>query len=208
MTDLVVACVLRSGGRYTAEYAQKLFRSVSRHLDTPAPFVALSDMDIPGVRVIPLRYSWPGWWSKMEIFRHDVFIGKRVLYFDLDTIITGNLKDIQAVQDNTFLQDFYSPKAINSGVMMLNDRVPMWKDFYENAHGIMGEFGGDGDFLDRVVPEPNKWQTVLPGQVVSYKPNGARGPYLERKPKNARVVCFHGKPKPHEVEDWTREHWC
>lgn len=93
---LTIACVLRSGGVYDAEWVAKLQRGVARHMTLPHRFVCLSDVDVPCER-IPLVTDWPGWWSKIELFRKGLFDGP-VLYTDLDSVITGPLDGMFADQ--------------------------------------------------------------------------------------------------------------
>jgi hypothetical protein len=50
-----IACVLRSGGIYTPEWVHRLKRGIERHASAPPRFVCLSDVDVPGVEVLPLR---------------------------------------------------------------------------------------------------------------------------------------------------------
>jgi hypothetical protein len=43
----------------------------------------------------------------------------------------------------------------------------------------------------------DRWQELVPDQVFSYKAH-----IRDRAvPPSARVVCFHGKPRPWEVEE-------
>jgi alpha-N-acetylglucosamine transferase len=65
---------------------------VSRNLPVPHRFVCLSNVNVPCER-IPLTHNWPGWWSKLELFRPGIFKG-RVLYIDLDSIIIGDLSPL------------------------------------------------------------------------------------------------------------------
>ena len=120
---LTVACVLKSGGTYTPEWVGRLRAGVKRHLPREHMFVCLSDVDVPSMR-IPLEHDWPGWWSKMELFR----LPGPILYFDLDTAIVGSLSDIadyiaEAKAPFTMLRDFYAPSHRGSGVMAWPDGV-------------------------------------------------------------------------------------
>ena len=87
ISDLTIACVLRSGGDFDAEYVERLRDGVAANLSLPHRFVCLSDIEVPCERVA-LRHGWPGWWSKLELFEQ---LKGRVLYFDLDTVIAGSL---------------------------------------------------------------------------------------------------------------------
>lgn len=183
-------CVLRSGGDFKPEHVQRLARQVPG-------LVCLSDVEVPGVETWPLYYNWPGWWSKMELFRPD--IRGDLLYLDLDTVVLGSLSEFD-VGVTTVLADFTKPGKIGSGFMYLveMDRPPVWAAWVQDPERHMRECvtqerWGDQGFLQGVLVA-QRWQDVLPGRVVSYKMHGHNGP-----PKGARVVCFHGKPRPWEV---------
>lgn len=180
-------CVLRPGGDFDAEDVTRLRRGVHEH-----------HPDISFIR-LPLIYDWPGWWCKMELFRPR---GLRydMLYFDLDTIIVGDLTDIAKVTGLTTLTDFNVEERIASGMMLLPEacRAEVWDKWIADPAGHMAKFpGGDGDFLRSIWGQtPARWQNILPGQVVSYK-NHVRGKGV---PADARVVCFHGRPRPREIK--------
>lgn len=192
---LTVACVLRKSQEYDIDYVERLRDGVSRHL-SGARFVCLSDVDVPCER-IPLNERWPGWWSKMELFAPHM--KSDVLYFDLDTMIVGDLQDIAEVGCLTMLADFYHPNQNASGMMFLPEdkRGFVWEAFTSNPRWHMDRFGGDQEFLNEIVwgNQPARWQDILPGQVVSYKAH-VRGNGV---PEDARVVCFHGKPRPRSI---------
>jgi len=208
----IFAAVLRSGGCYDWKYVERLFNGIRRHAPKRRfEGIVLTDMpgpDIPDVTTIPLFYNWPGWWSKLELFRPHLFDERNLLYFDLDTIIVGDLSDIIAVNQRTLLRDFYRDQA-QSGVMMLTERSDVWHQFAPHAKAYMKDFSGDGQFLNSSIGSRVKlWQDVLPGQIVSYKPNGCNGEHLSEVPPGARVVCFHGEPKPHNADvAWVKQAW-
>lgn len=194
-----VATVLRSGGIYRPAHVEALARQLKQWL----PFdelLCFSDMFVPRVETVPLLHKWPGWWSKMEIFRPD--IAGDLLYMDLDTLLIGPLDDIVNVNRLTILRDFYRdgvykgrPEGLQSSLMLLPeaDRSEVWADFARNPEVAMNSFTrlGDQGFLERhFLERAARWQDVLPGQVVSLKVHCRNG-----VPSNTRVICAHGKPK-------------
>jgi hypothetical protein len=190
---LTVACVYKTGGVYTREYVNRLRHSVAANLHWPHQWVCLSDD--PEVATHALHENLPGWWSKFELM---TLSGGRVLYFDLDTVIHGDITPLAYVERLTLLRDFYRPDGLGSGLMMLPeaDRARMWEHWEKSPHGHMGRFVIEGDqavmeqlWLDTAA----RWQDVLPGMVVSYKAHQL----VERKA--ASVTCYHGQPKPHET---------
>lgn len=94
MSEITVACVLKSGGRYTPIWAQRLKAMVARNLTLPHRFICLSDADVPGIETIPLRHGWHRWWSKIELFGPALQDCERALYLDLDTLPVGSLDEV------------------------------------------------------------------------------------------------------------------
>jgi len=203
---LTVACVLRSGGDFNANWVRKLHDGVKRNLG-PHRFVCLSDVDVPCER-IPLLHKWPGWWSKLELF----LIPGPLLYFDLDTVIVGDLREIGKIASKkqlTAIQPFYRPDGLASGMMAWNGQFKYVYDLFNSKpERWMETFRKRGDqmMIGNIVPKSmvKYWQDETPSQLVSYKVH-VKG---EQLPENARVVAFHGKPRPNAVfHGWLKEHW-
>ncbi|CBG89347.1 hypothetical protein [Citrobacter rodentium] len=205
----VIATVLRSGGAYAPEHVKWLKRQLPGGYD----FVCFSDRAIRGVRTIPLKQSWPGWWSKIELF-DPAQCDSDIFFLDLDTVITGDITELLAEQRMGILADFYHPSTVGSAVMRIphGNKASIWEQFMEAPVRIMqectqpGKKWGDQGFLDDVFQPRIIWQNEYPGQIVSYKQHiacaGMPGWHSLRSegngtlPPDARIVCFHGNPKP------------
>jgi len=133
-SGVCVVCV-KWGTKYDAEYVNKLYRGVFRNLEkVKFEFFCFTD-DPEGLdpnihlRSLPTP-DWEGWWHKASV----LFSGKlndaigtcvytRILYVDLDTVITGSLDEI-ASYDGTFAilgKLFHSvllPRFINIGIFL------------------------------------------------------------------------------------------
>lgn len=200
---LTVACVLRSGGEYQPHHVAALQAGVARHLSLPHRFVCLSDVDVPCER-IPLRNNWPGWWSKIEMFRPGLFWSD-VLYFDLDTLIVGSIDQIALGHRFTVLRNFWSkkysePQRIGSGVMAWNvDLGGLYCAFAADAdnhirrYQTRAKWGDQGFIKDHCSIPMDRWQDKHPGKVVSFKQHIVK---LGHVPVDAAVIAFHGKPRP------------
>lgn len=191
---LTVATVLKSGGIYTPEWVAKLKAGVEKHLPVPHKFVCLSDVVVPSER-IPLEHDWPGWWSKIELFK----LEGPVLFFDLDTVIVGDLTAIAAAAADSalvVLNDFYRPSDVGSGVLGWGFHDPwLYQRFARSPDMFIAQHrsGGDQEFIQQSFPKGwtwRRWQLMCPGQIVSYKVHCRDG-----VPNDARLVCLHGKPK-------------
>lgn len=196
-----VALVLRSGGEYRPEHVQALTKQLRAQFYDPLVF---TDMVVPGVETTKLHYPWAGWWSKMNLF--DPRVKGDLLAMDLDTRLFGSIDEIASRTKMTLLRDFYKPHKLQSGLMYLPEaaRAETWERWHEQMIHV---FQGDGQFLDSVWRErADTWQDELPGQVVSYKCHVMHDPRKQKVhvgdgtvPTNARVVCWHGKPRPWDV---------
>lgn len=212
MKKSVFVCVYRSGGDvYTRAYVDKLKESVDQFSDME--FVCLSDdPEVPGY--IPLVYDWPGWWSKMELFRPDILQETDFLYMDLDTVLSGPMGPIEVVcayhDVPIMLQDFYSPDRLASGVMWLPEhyRQKVWNLWIKDPEYIMDDCGSKGDqaFIGGMYAGlAYTWQDIIPDMFASYKchivKKGVPGhiKYDDIDVSKARVVCYHGQPRPDET---------
>lgn len=144
---------------------------------------------------------WPidlvKWWNKLYLFKPGVLSG-RVLFIDLDTVILGSLDEL-AAYDGEFciLRDFHKQLLYGSGLMAWKAGVgsAIWEDFV--LSGCPDVSRGDQAWIQKRMPEAEFFQDLYPGQCLSYKVHCAKNGPLP----NARVICFHGDPRPHEVAD-------
>lgn len=184
---MIVACVLKSGGCYTPEYVERLKAGVDANL-SGHDFVCLSDMEVPCDKV-ELTEGYPGWYSKLELFR----LTGPVLYFDLDTVIVGDLTEIAEHPHRfTMLSDFYRLEKPASGVMAWHgDYSHLLTEFDLSKVQHYPGHGDQGYIASKITPD--RFQDLFPGQITSRKVTNTRNP-------NERVVCFHGLPRPADVE--------
>lgn len=208
---MTVACVLKSGGVYDVSWVEKLRRSVTGH------FVCLTDVResefSKTIEVIPLEHNWPGWWSKIELFRPSLFSGP-VLYLDLDNIVTGPVDElIRKTHGFTMAKDFYrgAEGFHNSSVMSWCGHFDIYDLFVNSPRFYMSGYRltkdkrlGDQAFIEDVFKATNvKINTFEEGRVISYKKDAVNG-----VPDGALVVQFHGDPKPNEVRgSWVERKW-
>jgi hypothetical protein len=205
-----VVCVLKSGGEFIPEHVHKLYEGVKRWWPPRQRlrFVALTDSPIntKGIEERPLYHGWRKWWSKMELFEGAQDDLGDILYFDLDTLIVGDLWHISSPKSLTLLRDFYYPERVQSGMMYLPTatRPAICAEFRDGPAALMETVRGDGEFLDRLVrPTANRWQDVVPEQVVSFKVHVRQRKGLA-VPTGAHVICFHGQPRPWTTPLWNR----
>jgi hypothetical protein len=205
---LQVLCV-RTGEKYSIDYVLRLRNMVSRHLSLPYEFCCLTDNVINEVNCRHTPYK--GWWGKISLFEN---VGP-VLYFDLDTVILKSLDPLASVvmkQNRVLLMlKPFNVRLLGkewlSGVMAWNGDWKFISDCYNPR--IRKKFRGDQNFITDVLHR-NRTKNVLAVQdvfpgVYSYKRNIRDNGNL---PTNATIVCFHGNPRPSDVNDkWVKENW-
>lgn len=105
--------------RFSVREVQQYREHALRHLPD-ATFRCLSNVEIPGVEVVPLEHpELIAWWAKMELFRPGLPEGRNI-YFDLDTI---QLRGIGEIVD--FPARF---AAIQPGELVGSDQKDPWPD--------------------------------------------------------------------------------
>lgn len=194
-----------------AEYVANLAAGIDRHLTTKHNKVCFTDDPAtvpPGVRARMLPKGLSGWWNKLALFRRDGFApGERVLYLDLDTVVTGSLDDIAAYSGRfAIMRDVFRPDGMQSAIMAWEAGAlgHIWET-WERAGRPQFNKLGDQSFIEQMQPEADRLQDLFPGQIVSFKKDCRP---IAGIPPDARIVAFHGLPRPHEVEDrWIRDHW-
>jgi len=222
---ITVACVFKTGGDFDSAYVERLARGVHANLNADHKFICLTDATkelstCVGVdAVVPLQYDWPGWWAKMELFA----LPGSVLCFDLDTVLVDTIDDlgtwIQQPRDSLLmLRDFYRG-GYASGILGWNGNLKWvleafierctdhtaWR-IHSNALSKVSDggsqFRGDQEWLRFFLSKQNRITVTLAQDIMSgiysYKVH-VRTP--GSIPENSRVICFHGRPRPHELED-------
>ena len=203
--DILVVCV-KVGTKYGSEYVNRLAAGVAKHITLPHRFLCLTDNRIGlDCDAAPIATGLPGWWSKLILFRpHPSLAGHRVVFMDLDTVLVGDCNFLLEY-DGPFaiLQDFYRAKGYGSAIMSIAPKfgAAIWYNFKPT---IMQQYHGDQDWIQVQVDKADRWQVMHPNKIVSYKVH-----CMHRElPADARLVCFHGEPRPHEVMDpWMQQHW-
>lgn len=177
---------------------QALKRQVEANLSEPHEFVCITEGDLPG------------WWNKVRLFKNP---RARNLWLDLDVVITGSLdglvkplpKGIRIAKN--WAQSGYG--GCQSSVMywegdngrVINDEfdpaIAHWPP--RNDPGILW---GDQEWITKLRDEKRlDVEYFHHDDVISYK-------YHVRErglPSGAKVVVFHGKPKPGQVnEQWIK----
>lgn len=205
-SDSIQVVCLKWGTKYSADYVNYLYASIKRNTTLDFNFTCFTD-DPTGVHcnTHPLPSGLDGWWNKLYLFSSEIPFPThaRIVYIDLDSVITGNVDDILSVQSDRIvvLRDFYTGlsrkvvgnECVGSGLMAWEHgaHAEIWTRFASNPGDAVSSVAPHGDqkWIERMATSRVYWQDVLPNQVVSYKVHCYAG-----LPNDARIICYHGRP--------------
>lgn len=229
MNMLNCACVIH-GDKYDWIYVERLYHMVRRYVSCDINFHVFTEVDreVPGYMIKHVLDDWPGisgprksWWYKMQVFDPQRIQG-RVLYLDLDIIIVNDLdwvrdlspKYFWAIRDWRYLwRPLY--QGINSSVMFWDTErfSDIWRDFQSQDLGeIVQRYHGDQDYVSAVLPMEQRqffpeeyiksWRWQIKDGGMDFRSRTYRAPHAgSTLDPMAKIVVFHGQPKPHEVTD-------
>ena len=214
----MIHCIcIKFGTKYSAEYVNKLFRGIIRNTSKEFLFTCFTDntngLDIVDARPLPLSRN--DWFAKIGLYNKELYNeNDQIFYFDLDTVIVGNLDEIFEYSGNfMILRDFYRRNGYGSGLMSW--RPDAVDHMAKNYRGQRCPHGDQG-WCEQQYKNADIWQEKYPEKVISYKVhikgNGRVRPGWTQHGgslNTASIVCFHGRPWPHDVrtESWMVEHW-
>lgn len=229
------ACVIH-GTAYSWTYVERLFNMLSRHITPGIRLHVYTEADRPVPESMikhvldPLAIANPkrSWWYKMQLFNTAHHAGP-LLYFDLDTVIVGNIDWIWQQPTTYFwaIRDFkylWRPNhtGINSSVMWWNTQhyQHIWDTFAQQDLAVnMRKYPGDQDYISAVIPENQRrffdtyrvqswrWQCLDGGYNFRKKCHQAPGTGTHVA-DNTSIMIFHGNPKPDQITDhMVIAHW-
>lgn len=218
---MILATVYKSGGDFDIRYVESLVYQLRNYGGYKGAIHCLTDRieevaALGDPKPIQLKHDWPGWWSKIELFRPGLFRND-VLYLDLDTFIFDEiLKLVKICQQNErplFLRGTH-PRArqnnwLASGMMAWKGNqlsaiynafmdigpkraVKEQKDFPAGA----GQKGDQG-FIRRVLGDNDHdffQGLALPNKYIMFK----RHVIIDKKnTEGCHVLCWSGSSRPH-----------
>lgn len=217
----MIHCVgIKWGNKFSPEYINKLFRGIRSNTTKEFIFTCFTDnplgIEYPEIAIRPLQFFTGDWFTKIGLYNKNLYKkGDQIFYFDLDTVVVGNLDEIFDYSGNfMILRDFYRAKGYGSGLMSWRPSAVhhMWENYTRGTRCAHGDQG----WPELQYPNADIWQEKYPQKIISYKVHiknrgKLKNPNYTNYPgslETASIVCFHGKPMPHEVkESWMLEHW-
>ncbi len=212
---LNIACVYKTGGDYDWRYVNRLHDNLVDKLGwNTFEFTILTDnsdvvekVDSPArINFVALEMNLKKFWSKLELFK----LKGRVLYFDLDTIILDSMdtliNEVKVCPEGSF----YMMKAFNrerrdwaSAIMAWNGDFSYIVHNFDEDNTLEMNYGKweqkyISDRLQKMGVNIQNINKLLTG-IRSYKRQ-----CINQIPKDTKVICFHGRPRPHDV-NWLQK---
>ncbi len=233
MQAVNVLCI-KWGSKYGAEYVNKLYSMVNRHLKRPFRFICLTDNtagidahiethDIPQVGFADFDQRQP-WtllhgWLKVTSFANPLYdISGPTLFIDLDVVIVDDIGcffDISPEipflvikewdkQDDTGNTSVY---RFTAGAH--SDLIDLLKNHTERE---LEKVRNEQEFVTQNLSKQGKLQYWPEEWCVSFKrhcmPKGILSWFKPAEvPAGAKIVIFHGKPNPPDVIEGRSGKW-
>jgi len=200
-----VVCV-KQGTKYGPEYVNRLWSMINRNSSLEPKLFCFTEDPTgigPGVEICPLPDpNFEGWWNKVSLF-HEADklpdIGERMLYFDLDVVLTGNIDRLLTYDSDFAIMDNDYVPGFNTSVFLLNtgSRPEIRANF---SSEIADVYDGDQDWVATMAPDAELWPAMW---CVPFRLRAAQQPPVETK-----LVVFSGRPNPADYPaEWVKEYW-
>ncbi len=222
--DRVILC-MKWGTLYPADYVNVLYSACRKNLTGDFRFVCLTDDSagfFDGIEAFPIPelklsegMERSGQWKKVVIYAADLYgLTGRALFIDLDMVICGNLDaffDYPSGFVTTDMGDDWRPNPTGKAkpapgtclfAFNLGQEAQILNRFLAAPQKAADEYVIEQEWVGAQASSMDYWPA---GWVISFKRH-LRQPigldlFLPPKlpPKDARVLAFHGEPRPADL---------
>ncbi len=214
--EVVNIVCMKWGTRYTEQDVNILHSMVKRNLTLPHRFVCLTDdpsnitkeiecFPMPEIQV-PSEYDMSPW-RKLGMFSKKIAdLSGKCLFLDLDIVITDNIDCFFTFSDKFTIIKNWSQRDHgigNSSVYCFN--IGQYSDVLEyyndNMQEVLSTHEDEQTYLSKKIQNINYW----PDDWCKSFKRHCRPPYIIRYfkepilPANAKIIIFHGVPKPKDA---------
>ena len=218
--ERVVLC-MKWGVKYGAEYVNRLYAMVRRHLQGDFTFVCLTD-NTQGIRSEVICASIPSLdlpagapergWTKLTTFSKElaahigVAQGSTALFLDIDVVIVGAMDEFFGTPGEfLIIHDYKRPWRITGNSSVYRFALGAYPDVLENFRKdfdvIRRNFRNEQAYLSDFIHRhhqlqywPKAWcPSFKYHSIPSWPSNYWREPFV---PEGARVIIFHGECNP------------
>jgi hypothetical protein len=224
----IVLC-MKWGTIYPAEYVNVLYHACRRHISENFRFVCLTNEPegiCSGVEIFPIPdigldewHYYNGAWPKIAVFLDDLYgLKGRCLFIDLDTVILDSLDplfemkgSLIAINNAPWSSANLQPRTMSSVFAFdLGQLGHVVKELQSDRDVLINKYKIEQQYLHEhvrnIIYWPQEW-------LVSFKYH-LRQPLLfdrirppKSPPRGAKLVIFHGKPRPIDLVRPPKGNW-
>ena len=220
--SIVHYCCVCVGSSFHPEYVENLYNGIARNFSGEWDFTVICDEESQGevaerigitdeenldrIRLVQSTLPLPpSWWHKLNLFRKDIWPhGEAVFYMDLDTIVIGSLDKLASRKGFNMLNWNGKWYPYGSGVMIFpaGAHPSIWEVWKGASEETLNKKFPKGD--QQLIAESIMEWGIFPihnDEAASYKRDKWHLGEMSADPKthDASIICFHGKPRPHEI---------
>lgn len=223
MSTLPIVC-MKWGTKYGPDYANTLFAMLQRWCKQPFSLTCFTD-DPTGLHPDIIPHPLPDvfidpaeperGWRKLGMFHPDIPLSDApTLFLDLDVVLTGFIDVFFEIDGHFHIANDWNwrkPGVGNSSVFRFipGSQTHVWRKFQEDPAAAKRAHRNEQEFLCANAKGLQFWPDAL---CRSYKRHCIppfplsffKTPTL---PKDARVLIFHGDPKPSDAIDGISSKW-
>ncbi|MDR1958974.1 MAG: hypothetical protein LBQ54_08020 [Planctomycetaceae bacterium] len=233
---------MKWGTKYPPHYVNILAAMVRRHLTRPHRFVCFTEDAAglnPEIEVRPLPeldippHLPERGWRKLTVFGEKLAdLEGTALYLDLDIVILDSLEPFFEVPGEfRIIKDWDFPQDLIGNSSVFRFEIGQYPDildnFIKNRESIRQKHRNEQAYLSYAIAEkgildywPEEWCRSFKRSCLSRFPKCYFT--VPKKPKNAKIVVFHGNPNPDTAvkgwvgkygfrvvrpTPWVRENW-
>ena len=239
-----VVC-MKWGSAYPAYYVNRLFWMVKKNLNRKFRFVCITDdpsgivkevecVKLPALKMAEPYASYP--WKKLLLFSKNLGNLKgKTLFLDLDLVIVDNIDCFFDYPKGLYIIRDWGQRETdcvvgNSSVFLFEfGAYPQILEYFKkNMVEVFAKYRNEQTYLSKVVNDmkfwPEDWVKSFKNHCfISKQLRGVHSLFAEPKiPKGAKIIAFHGRPKPGDVIEgksfmgmkltkgapWVKKHWC
>lgn len=205
-----IVCLKHGDNIYDWTWVHKLYNGVKRSFSLPLNFYVFTDcidttqpykqIQLPHIEGLSeYQRGHCAWWYKLYLFAKDNTLTGKIIYFDLDVMLTGNCDFLADVPNDKFgiRKEWYkitSRQIYNSSVMVFcGGRYSyLWELYMQRRRYAQPRLHGDQDFISIHVNKKSL-VTLDENKVVSWKYQVYNGGVSDIQTKSFQCGVNRGK---------------